>query len=313
MAGKRKCNEKVPPQVVIKIEAEYPALEPLLLNSPSALLPLVSRPFLSCLLELLARVGVKQVFLWGSPSSVTSIIRTLRSQSFSGIKLRPFYYHNIPNNESVHILRSDVFYDFSLQKLMLDYLRDGKNRIHCFEGQAIYYQTTNKDTCIDVLHNKSSIQRWSREEIALGQVYLLDSPKVFFDLSMRLLKNKLTHFSVDYFQQGNRLVKGTNVAVKDSSLNQRMAYLGDNTSIHSSSKLQGDVVLCQDVLIDKNTTIEDSIIFPNTYLGRNLIIKKAIVLNNKVVFLDQDELIDFSENAMISPLRTKIKRTVFWV
>jgi NDP-sugar pyrophosphorylase family protein len=206
-----------------------------------------------------------------------------------------------------------VFYDFSLQKLMLDYFEDGKNKIHCFEGQAIYYQTNNKDACIDVLHNQSSIQSWSREEITLGQVYLLDSPKVFFELSMRLLNNKLTHFSVDYFQQGSQFVKGTNVAVNDSSLNQRMAYLGDNTSIHSSSKLRGEVVLCQDVLVDKNTTIEDSIVFPNTYLGRNLMIKKAIVLNNKVLFLDQDELIDLSDKAMIAPLRKKMRRTNYWV
>jgi hypothetical protein len=42
-------------------------------------------------------------------------------------------------------------------------------------------------------------------------------------------------------------------------------------------------------------------------------IKKAIVLNNKVLFLDQDELIDFSDNAMISPLRKKTKRTVFGI
>jgi len=313
VAGKRKCNEQVPPQVVIKIEAEYPALEPLLLNSPSALLPLVSRPFLSFLLELLSRVGVKQVFLWGSPSSVTSIIRALRSQSLSGIKLRPFYYPDITSNEPVSVFRSDVFYDLSVQKLMLDNQGNGKNKVHYFEGQAVFYQANNKDACLDVLHNKPSIQSWSREMITLGQVYLLDSPKVFFELSMRLLNNKLTHFTVDYFQQGNYLVKGINVAVKKNSLNQRMAYLGDNTSIHSGSQLRGDVILSQDVLIDKNTTVEDSIIFPNTYLGRNLMIKKAIVLNNKVLFLDQDELIDFSDNAMISPLRKKTKRTVFGI
>jgi len=313
VAVKRNCNEKVLPQVVIKIEAEYPALEPLLLNSPNALLPLVSRPFLSFLLELLSRVGVKQVFLWGSPSSVTSIIRALRSQSLSGIKLRPFYYPDITSNEPVSVFRSDVFYDLSVQKLMLDHQGNGKNKVHYFESQAVFYQANNKDACLDVLHNNPSIQNWSREMITLGQVNLLDSPKVFFELSMRLLNNKLTHFTVDYFQQGNHLVKGINVAVKKNSLNQRMAYLGDNTSIHSGSQLRGDVILSQDVLIDKNTTVEDSIIFPNTYLGRNLMIKKAIVLNSKVLFLDQDELIDFSDNAMISPLRKKTKRIFFWV
>ena len=313
MAGKRSCNEKVLPQVVIKIEAEYPALEPLLLNSPSALLPLVSRPFLSCLLELLSRAGVKQVFLWGSPSSVTSIIRALRSQSFSGIKLRPFYYPDIPSNEPISVFRSDVFYDFSVQKLIFGGQENAKNKIHYVETQAVFYQANNKDACLDVLHDKPSIQSWSREDLTLGQVYLLDSPKVFFELSMRLLNNKLTHFTVDYFQQGNRLVKGINVVVKESSLKQGMAYLGDNTSIHSGSQLRGDVVLCQDILVDKNTTMEDSIIFPNTYLGRNLMIKKAIVLNNKVLFLDQDEFIDFSDNTMISPLRKKTRRTVFWV
>ena len=313
MAGKNKVYEQALPQVVIKIEAEYPALEPLLLNSPSALLPLVSRPFLSCLLELLSRVGVKQVFLWGSPSSVTSIIRALRSQSFSGIKLRPFYYPDIPSNEPISVFRSDVFYDFSVQKLIFGGQENAKNKIHYVETQAVFYQANNKDACLDVLHDKPSIQSWSREDLTLGQVYLLDSPKVFFELSMRLLNNKLTHFTVDYFQQGNHLVKGINVAVKKNSLNQRMAYLGDNASIHSGSQLRGDVVLCQDVLVDKNTTIEDSIIFPNTYVGRNLMIKKAIVLNDKVLFLDQDELIDFSDNAMISPLRKKMRRTVFWI
>jgi len=311
MSEENTLNEKVVPQVVIKIEDESPILKPLLLNSPSALLPLVSRPLLSCLLELLSQTGVKQVFLWGNPSSVKSIIRVLRNLSFSGIKLMPFYFHNMVGNEPVNIFRSDVFYDFSLQELMLNCPKH--NQVHYCDGQAVLYQVKNRDACVDVLHHKMSIKSWREKKLCLGQVFLLDSPKAFFELSMRLLNNKLSCFSVDYFQQGNQLVKGVNVAVKESSLNQRMAYLGDNTSIHSRSKLQGDSILCQDVLVDKNTVIEDSIIFPNTYLGRNLMIKRAIVLNNSIVFIDQESAIDFPDNALISPLRKKTRRTAFWV
>ena len=62
----------------------------------------------------------------------------------------PFYFHNMVGNEPVNIFRSDVFYDFSLQELMLNCPKH--NQVHYCDGQAVLYQVKNRDAWNHSIH-----------------------------------------------------------------------------------------------------------------------------------------------------------------
>jgi len=67
--------------------------------------------------------------------------------------------------------------------------------------------------------------------------------------------------------------------------------------------LKGTVVLESNVVVDRNTNIEDSIIIENTYIGEQLSLKRAIVSGRYMIRVDDDVVIELTDSFMAAPLQ----------
>jgi NDP-sugar pyrophosphorylase family protein len=83
---------------------------------------------------------------------------------------------------------------------------------------------------------------------------------------------------------------------------QHLAYAGDRAWVHKSSILKGNVVLCNDTLVDRGTEIKNSIILPNSYIGRNLRIENSIVQGMMLIRVDLGIVTKIEDDQLISEL-----------
>lgn len=88
----------------------------------------------------------------------------------------------------------------------------------------------------------------------------------------------------------NSLIKGSkdkkeniiaeNVQFDDNIIITPPVTVGENAIVRSGSKIGPNAVIGDDVVIEKNTEIKESLIYNNTYIGENVKIEKAIVSDN---------------------------------
>lgn len=71
--------------------------------------------------------------------------------------------------------------------------------------------------------------------------------------------------------------------VHESSSAQGLALIGRNTRIHKNVELRGFVVIGDNVVVDEGTSIVDSVILDNTYVGKQTILEQAVV-DKKILY-----------------------------
>jgi len=80
---------------------------------------------------------------------------------------------------------------------------------------------------------------------------------------------------------GNNIWMGKNVEIEDSSVFLKESiFIGDNVKIKKRCFIDEFSVISKDVLLENNSKIHKSIIFPNSIIGENCTIEKCILGNN---------------------------------
>lgn len=107
------------------------------------------------------------------------------------------------------------------------------------------------------------------------------------------------------------LTSGSMTHMHARSLVDGVASLGNHCRVHPSCAMTGNVVVNNGVVIDRNTSIRDSVILDHTFIGENLDIRNAIVSGNVLVRVDTGAVLTITDRFLIAHLGVSLYDTHF--
>ena len=145
-----------------------------------------------------------------------------------------------------------------------------------------------------------------------GELRLIESLADYADVNFKVLSDPGTCTPAGYSsEQGVYL--GMNVVIKTGHTIERPVCLGDNVLVEFGSQLNGRVIIGENAIVDGGAVLEESIVFPETYIGTKMELRRKIVAGNRVVDIDTGEWVDIEELGMCgyiggTGLRSFVKR-----
>jgi len=85
-----------------------------------------------------------------------------------------------------------------------------------------------------------------------------------------------------------------------NSFKSNSSYIGENVAVAKSVKIGHKSYILADAYIDSGTTVRNSIILENTYVGKNLNIHDAIVCKKKLVNIITESAIEIDDRSILS-------------
>jgi NDP-sugar pyrophosphorylase family protein len=145
-----------------------------------------------------------------------------------------------------------------------------------------------------------------------GDYYKIQFPKELLEINLQILK-------LLSLAEG-KLILGNKSGIHKDLINSISypIFLGENSVVNKYVLIKGPVVIGNDVIIDDGSSISNSLILDNTYIGKNLEIENSIVYKNLCINTQNDFSIYVTDSFILSPivkikLEDKIKEILFRV
>ncbi|WP_295447319.1 NDP-sugar synthase [uncultured Thiodictyon sp.] len=130
----------------------------------------------------------------------------------------------------------------------------------------------------------------------------LESLAGFHRANLDLLAGRIPGLAIAGRTVALGLFAGRKASVTPKCLKKGVAYIGANSRVHPEAELLGEVVIGDDVVVDRAATIRDSVIFPRTYVGELVEVSNAIVANNYLIRVDTGALLKIDEAFLLGSL-----------
>ncbi len=133
----------------------------------------------------------------------------------------------------------------------------------------------------------------------------LDSLRSYHQTNLDVIAGRFEGPIIPGKQAGLGLTTGRGSQISIKSLKKGLAFIGTNCRIHREAELLDEVVINDNVIIDKGVTVRSSVILPNTYIGELVEIKNAIVWSNTLIRVDTGAVLHVTEAFLLADLRTQ--------
>ena len=138
--------------------------------------------------------------------------------------------------------------------------------------------------------------------IADASLNCLQDLPAFHRANLDLLAGRFTGLRAAGRTVALGLYAGRRATVSPRSLRQGVAYVGANSRVHPEAELLGEVVIGDDVVVDRAATLRDSVILPRTYVGELVEVGNAIVASNHLIRVDTGAVLKISEAFLLGNL-----------
>jgi NDP-sugar pyrophosphorylase family protein len=138
--------------------------------------------------------------------------------------------------------------------------------------------------------------------VADASLNCLQDLAAFHRANLDLLAGRFTGLRATGRTVALGLYAGRRATVSPRSLRKGVAYVGANSRVHPEAELLGEVVIGDDVVVDRAATLRDSVILPRTYVGELVEVGNAIVANNHLIRVDTGAVLKISEAFLLGNL-----------
>jgi len=138
--------------------------------------------------------------------------------------------------------------------------------------------------------------------VADASLNCLEDLPAFHRANLDLLAGRFKGLDVSGRSVALGLCAGRSTTVFPKSLKKGVAYVGANSRVHPEAELFGEVVIGDNVVVDRAATIRDSVILPQTYVGELVEVGNAIVSGNYLVRVDTGTMLKISEAFLLGNL-----------
>jgi hypothetical protein len=136
-----------------------------------------------------------------------------------------------------------------------------------------------------------------------GAVARLESLAAFHQANLDAAVGRLATLLIPGRQTSLGLTQGRNTEAYPQNLKQGIALIGSNCHLHPSVELSGEVVIGDNVIIDRRATIESCVILPHTYIGELVELRNAIVRGNDLIRVDNGSILKISDAFLLADLK----------
>jgi len=269
-------------------------LEPLTERTCVALLPVVGKRVLEHTLETLVAAGVRDAVVAISPfaDQVRAVIGDgsrwgmrldyvlTQGEEDPGIVVER--YQNRISAE-VLALRGDVLHGVALGEFL--------RRAGEIDGPVVLGRTVDAPVslCLNRATGRNGLEplRWTSEpsapgpawpvvELPTGALNRLDSLAAYHRANLDAAAGRFPELIVPGRQVALGLTVGPRSRVSPHSLRQGIAFVGSRCRIESNAEFYGEVVIADDVIVDRHAILRDSVVLPDTYIGELVDVQYAI-------------------------------------
>lgn len=166
--------------------------------------------------------------------------------------------------------------------------------ISCATGSVLYTRSRHNLSNISSAHNQV--------DFALSPLESLDD---LYQITMQVVAAEQQHYVLPGYGAEKGVVLGRNVEIgRDVTINEP-AVIGNNVRILGDAVVGPFAVIGNNVIVDEGTHIQESVILNESYLGRDLTIKKKVVKGNRIFSYGEKEGMVIEDAFLISAMQKK--------
>ncbi|MDM8536486.1 sugar transferase [Desulfobacterales bacterium HSG17] len=295
----------------------------------SSLMLLIDRPFIQHVIEYLVNQGIKDfdVVLCQSPEKIKDLLGNGRRWGVN------FTYHLVRDPARPYEILKRISSEPKGPPVILAHtdrllLADISSSIQNKPLPVLYFQNHDEWTGWAVVPHDSGkeLPKDSDEKDLL--TYLLSFPncgKILLDAPILNAQSHkdllLAHGAVIEKKFNNLMITGRevednvwvsrNVSIHPSAKITPPVYIGENCNIEKNVSLGPGVVVGKDCFINRESILENTVIFPGSYVGEALELRDVLVNRNHLVNVRLGTELTISEDLILGSL-TKKPLVVWW-
>ena len=136
------------------------------------------------------------------------------------------------------------------------------------------------------------------------------SIKDYFDLNMSMVNGGARNYIMPSYNSESGVYIGQNVEIMYSCDIVKPIILGDNIELKKRSEIGPGAVIGSDSLIDSDTTIWNSVVYCNSYIGSKLEIDNKIIYKRRVIDPYTGDMIHIVDDFLLSEVRNDLITSV---
>lgn len=132
--------------------------------------------------------------------------------------------------------------------------------------------------------------------------YPITTPVEYHHINMLVAAGEVPTIAVRGRERSLGLTTGFMTRIHPRVLKSGRVHAGNNCRVHPSCSLSGNVVLNSGVVIDRNSTVENSLILDRTFVGENLEIRNSILSGGLIIRVDTGAVVEVTDRFLMAPL-----------
>lgn len=134
-----------------------------------------------------------------------------------------------------------------------------------------------------------------------GAVALLDSLAAFHQANLDAAAGRLG-LLLPGLQTALGLTQGRRTEVYPQNIKQGIALIGAYCNLHRSVELHGEVVVGDNVIIDRHARLENTVVLPHSYIGEMVELRNTIVRGNDLIRVDTGTILKITDSFLLADL-----------
>lgn len=144
-------------------------------------------------------------------------------------------------------------------------------------------------------------------EIGDAGFHPLDSIADFHAANVSASSGALNEFSPPGRRSGSSLVKARLACVDDGTPISGSLYAGIASRLRPNVRTKGPVIIGSRTMVDDGSYLENTVVMPDSYVGKNVDLRNAVVAGGHVIRVDSNTVLEIVDDFLISPLKSVTK------
>ena len=143
----------------------------------------------------------------------------------------------------------------------------------------------------------------SSVEFLDAKVYRLESLANFHQANLDAAAGRIPGLTIPGRQTALGLTQGRNSKVSSRSLKVGIAFVGSHCEVHPTAELNHEVVISDQVIVDRYAKLTDTVVLPNTYVGELVNLNHSIARGSDLIRIDINTHIHITDAFLLADLR----------
>lgn len=292
---------------------------------PLPLLPLIDRPFLQHVVELLVEGGVTSMefILYHLPDKIESLLgngmRWGSNFTFHLAQSPNDISHFLPlilneEDEFIWLIQANHLLEIPIQEIeqekksQLFYLPNKEQNKDSWSGWAFLSKQDLQE--VPETANFEDLEKHllakQIEKTAIAKFLSASSCKDLYISSSKILQKEFSFPTsvVSEIEEGIWL--GRNVSLHPTVRVHKPVYIGTNCKIDQGSTLGPNTVIGDGCIISSQCEVKNSLIFPKSYIGESLNLEDSVVDKNCLVNFEVDSTVAVSDHFLLGDVAENI-------